>query len=181
MAVVTVRAILAMQRFDIVFVLTNPPGGPSNSTLTPVLHLYNEGFKSSRHGCASAVAWVLFILIFGLTVVRPPAAGGVEMSVVHRGQRAMAVKIATYVGLTLVAVVVLFPFLVGLSIAFKEPRDVVTYPPTLAPRSAATGSIEGVDGPVPLYELADRDGTYGREARTRCLNQLRHLGSWWAG
>lgn len=68
--VVAVTAILAMQQFDIVFVLTNPPGGPSNSTLTPVLHLYNEGFKSSRHGYASAVAWVLFILIFGLTVVQ---------------------------------------------------------------------------------------------------------------
>lgn len=83
------------------------------------------------------------------------------MSVVRRGPRAVAVKIATYVGLTLVAVVVLFPFLVGLSIAFKEPRDVFTYPPTLVPRSAATGSIEGVDGPVPLYDLADQDGTYG--------------------
>jgi len=68
--VVAVTAILAMQQFDIVFVLTNPPGGPSNSTLTPVLHLYNEGFKSSRHGYASAVAWVLFILIFGLTVIQ---------------------------------------------------------------------------------------------------------------
>lgn len=68
--VVAVTAILAMQQFDIVFVLTNPAGGPSNSTLTPVLHLYNEGFRSSRHGYASAVAWVLFILIFGLTVIQ---------------------------------------------------------------------------------------------------------------
>ena len=65
--VVATTSILAMQQFDIVFVLTNPPGGPSNSTLTPVLHLYNEGFQSSRHGYASSIAWVLFLLIFGLT------------------------------------------------------------------------------------------------------------------
>jgi ABC-type sugar transport system permease subunit len=68
--VVATTSILAMQQFDIVFVLTNPPGGPSNSTLTPVLHLYNEGFQSSRHGYASAVAWVLFLMIFGLTIAQ---------------------------------------------------------------------------------------------------------------
>ncbi len=83
------------------------------------------------------------------------------MSVVHKGPKATAAKIATYVVLVVVAVVVLFPFLVGLSIALKEPADVFTYPPTLLPRTAATGAVEGVPDPVPLYQLPDREGTYG--------------------
>lgn len=68
--VVATTSILAMQLFDIVWVLTNPPGSPDNATQTPVLHLYQRGFQESRQGYASAVAWVLFILIFGLTVAQ---------------------------------------------------------------------------------------------------------------
>lgn len=68
--VVATTSILAMQLFDVVWVLTNPPGSPDNATQTPVLHLYNKGFQESQQGYASAVAWVLFVFIFGLTVVQ---------------------------------------------------------------------------------------------------------------
>lgn len=68
--VVATTTILAMQLFDIVWVTTDPPGAPENASLTPVLHLYNKGFQETRQGYASAVAWVLFILIFGLTLVQ---------------------------------------------------------------------------------------------------------------
>ena len=67
MAMTTIQAI---QLFDIVFVLVNPPEGPNNSTLTPVLYLYQQGFQNFSQGYASAVAWVLFALIFGLTLVQ---------------------------------------------------------------------------------------------------------------
>ncbi len=66
--VVTTTTIQAMQIFDQVFVLTTPPGGPGTSTTTIVLYLYNQGFRNFRQGYASAIAWVLFLLIFGVTL-----------------------------------------------------------------------------------------------------------------
>ncbi len=68
--VVTITMIQATQLFDIVFVLMIPPEGPNNSTLTPVLYLYQQGFQQFSQGYASAVAWVLFVLIFGLTLLQ---------------------------------------------------------------------------------------------------------------
>ena len=66
--VLTVTTIQAMQVFEQVFILMNPPEGPNNSTLTLVLYLYRSGFQNFKQGYASAIAWVLFIVIFGLTL-----------------------------------------------------------------------------------------------------------------
>jgi ABC-type sugar transport system permease subunit len=68
--VVTTTTIQAMQVFDHVFILINPPAGPNNSTLTLVLYLYQQGFQRFQQGYAAAIAWVLFILIFGVTLVQ---------------------------------------------------------------------------------------------------------------
>lgn len=68
--VVTTTTIQAMQLFDQVFILMNPPAGPNNSTLTMVLYLYQSGFQRFNQGYASAIAWVLFIIIFGVTLIQ---------------------------------------------------------------------------------------------------------------
>ncbi len=69
--VVATSTILALQLFTEPYVLTSPnPGGPNNATLTPVMYLYNAGFKNFEFGYASAVAWVLFALIFVFTLVQ---------------------------------------------------------------------------------------------------------------
>ena len=68
--VLTTTTISAMQIFDQVFVFTRPPGGPGTSTTTIVLYLYRQGFQNFRQGYASALAWVLFLLIFGLTLLQ---------------------------------------------------------------------------------------------------------------
>jgi ABC-type sugar transport system permease subunit len=67
--VITTTTIQAMQIFEQVFILipTNP-AGPNNSTLTLVLYLYQQGFQRFEQGYASAIAWVLFIIIFGATL-----------------------------------------------------------------------------------------------------------------
>jgi ABC-type sugar transport system permease subunit len=66
--VLITTSILALQLFDIVWILARPaPGGPSNATQTPVLTLYQEAFTNNRQGYASALAWVLFVIIFGFT------------------------------------------------------------------------------------------------------------------
>ncbi len=51
----------SFQTFTQAYVLTN--GGPSNSTLFYMLHLYNNGFRYFKMGYASALAWVLFAII----------------------------------------------------------------------------------------------------------------------
>jgi multiple sugar transport system permease protein len=38
-------------------------GGPNNATLTLVLYLYRKGFQYFQFGYASAIAWVMFLLI----------------------------------------------------------------------------------------------------------------------
>jgi len=44
-------------------------GGPNNATLTVVLFLYRRGFQQLQFGFASAVAWVLFVIIMAFTVL----------------------------------------------------------------------------------------------------------------
>jgi multiple sugar transport system permease protein len=45
-------------------------GGPSQSTVTVLYFLFDEGFKWWNLGQASAVAFVLFVLILGVTIVQ---------------------------------------------------------------------------------------------------------------
>ena len=68
--VVSTTTIQAMQVFEQVFILMNPPEGPNNSTITLVLYLYRNGFQNFKQGYASAIAWILFIVIFGLTLIQ---------------------------------------------------------------------------------------------------------------
>lgn len=72
--VVASTGILALQLFGeavVLFPTFNPIGaGPQNSTLTPVVYLYDQGFRRFAQGYASAVAWVLFLLIFAFTFVQ---------------------------------------------------------------------------------------------------------------
>ena len=66
--VLITTSILALQLFDIVWILSRPePGGPNNATTTPVLALYEEAFTNNSQGYASALAWILFLIIFGFT------------------------------------------------------------------------------------------------------------------
>lgn len=68
--VVTTTSIQAMQVFEQIFIMINPPEGPNNSTVSLVLYLYRSGFQNFRQGYASAIAWVLFLAIFALTLLR---------------------------------------------------------------------------------------------------------------
>jgi ABC-type sugar transport system permease subunit len=69
--VLTTTLIRAMQVFEEIFILMGQyPAGPGNSTLTMVLYLYQKGFQRFEQGYASAIAWVLFALIFGITLIQ---------------------------------------------------------------------------------------------------------------
>ncbi|MNW28819.1 L-arabinose transport system permease protein AraP [compost metagenome] len=55
------------QVFSQAYVMTN--GGPNNASLFYVFYLYREAFQFSRMGSASAIAWVLFIIIMIFTYI----------------------------------------------------------------------------------------------------------------
>lgn len=70
--VVITTTILALQLFSEPFILNAPqlsPNGPDNATLTPVIYLYQNAFERFNQGYASAVGWVLFLLIFAITLI----------------------------------------------------------------------------------------------------------------
>ena len=57
----------AFQAFAQALIMTSASGAPEQSTLFYVLQLYNVGFMDLRMGYASAMAWVLFLIILALT------------------------------------------------------------------------------------------------------------------
>jgi multiple sugar transport system permease protein len=57
----------AMQMFDVPFVMTK--GGPGESTLTYMYYLYNTGWVEISMGLGSALGWILFFIILGITLL----------------------------------------------------------------------------------------------------------------
>jgi multiple sugar transport system permease protein len=53
--------------FDQARVMTN--GGPSGTTTTLAYYIYTKAFEEFQIGYASAVAWVLFTVIFVITLL----------------------------------------------------------------------------------------------------------------
>jgi multiple sugar transport system permease protein len=53
--------------FDAAYVMTG--GGPAGSTTTIMYYIYNNAFQWFKMGYAAAIAWVLFILVFIVTLI----------------------------------------------------------------------------------------------------------------
>jgi sn-glycerol 3-phosphate transport system permease protein len=58
----------SLQSFDIIRAMTN--GGPLEGTTTMMYQIYLEGFASGRAGYSSAIATILFLVLFAITVVQ---------------------------------------------------------------------------------------------------------------
>ena len=61
------QMVQAFQEFNGPYIITQ--GGPLKSTYLLPLYIYDEAFKRFDMGYASAIAWVLFVIIMVLTVV----------------------------------------------------------------------------------------------------------------
>ena len=59
--------IFSMQIFTEAFIMTN--GGPADASLFYLLYLYRTAFQYFDMGYASALAWVLFVVILVLTII----------------------------------------------------------------------------------------------------------------
>ena len=58
----------SLQVFDQVYIMTN--GGPVNATKTVAMYLYQYGFQFYKMGYACAAAYVLFILVFIVSLIQ---------------------------------------------------------------------------------------------------------------
>jgi len=69
--VLVIFGVGALKIFDQAFIVSNGSGGPNYATMTGVLYIYNQAFGSNAAlGVAAAAGVVLFVIIFGLTVVQ---------------------------------------------------------------------------------------------------------------
>ena len=60
----------SFQVFVSTFIISGGSGGPGNATLTVALLIYQQGFQYFYMGYASAIAYILFIAIFAVTMVQ---------------------------------------------------------------------------------------------------------------
>lgn len=54
--------------FAYVYIMTN--GGPDNATLLYILYLYRQAFENFHMGYAAAMAWLLFLIVGGFTLIQ---------------------------------------------------------------------------------------------------------------
>jgi multiple sugar transport system permease protein len=67
--VLVVFGIGALKLFDQAFLVSGGTGGPNYSTMSAVLYIYLKAFHSFQMGIAAAAGVVLFVIIFGLTLI----------------------------------------------------------------------------------------------------------------
>lgn len=58
----------SFQVFTSAYVMTG--GGPNNATMMYILYLYNNAFRFFKLGKASAMAWILFAILLGFTLIQ---------------------------------------------------------------------------------------------------------------
>jgi multiple sugar transport system permease protein len=66
--VVTLGLIGTYQVFDQIYVMS--AGGPAKTTLTMAYMVYRNGFRDSQMGLGAAIALLLFVIIFSLTLIQ---------------------------------------------------------------------------------------------------------------
>jgi multiple sugar transport system permease protein len=74
--VLILSTITTFQAFEQIYVMTgggsdiSQAGGPNNASMVLMLFLYRQGFSFLHMGYASAVAWVMFAILFVFTIIQ---------------------------------------------------------------------------------------------------------------
>lgn len=68
--VILLSMIGSLQLFELPYILLDNSGGPNNKGLTIVMYLYQNGFDLGDLGFASAIGWVLALILIGLALVQ---------------------------------------------------------------------------------------------------------------
>ncbi len=66
--VVLLSIIGSLQLFELPYIILEQSGGPQNRGLTIVMYLYQSGFESGDLGYASAIGWVLALMLIALAL-----------------------------------------------------------------------------------------------------------------
>lgn len=66
--VLIISLINSFQVFDQVMIMTE--GGPAGATTVLVQQIYNQAFRYFQMGYASAMSWILFLLVFSITALQ---------------------------------------------------------------------------------------------------------------
>ena len=164
--------IKSFQSFTQSFIVSSGTGGPVDSTLFYTLYLYLKGFKSYDMGYAAAMAWVLLLIIAGLTGVNFLASkywvfyGDDQVSAVppavtarFRGAAALLKRIL----LIAFGLVMLYPLLWMVSSSLK-PEEQIFPEPGLCPSTrrwrttARAGTRSSTPSAFYLWNSADHSG-----------------------
>lgn len=65
---IVMTVITSFQVFDQAYIMT--AGGPANATNTIVMYIYQNGFQFFKMGYAASIAWLLFGVIFTMTMIQ---------------------------------------------------------------------------------------------------------------
>ncbi|MBB6429870.1 carbohydrate ABC transporter permease [Algisphaera agarilytica] len=68
--VVLLSFIGSVQLFELPYLLVGPDGGPGKKGLTPVMHLFSKGFDAGDLGYASAIGWLIAVVLFGVALLQ---------------------------------------------------------------------------------------------------------------
>ena len=68
--VVLLSLIGSVQLFELPYLLVGEGGGDNQNGLTPVMHLFNKGFDAGDLGYASAIGWLLAVVLFGVAMIQ---------------------------------------------------------------------------------------------------------------
>ena len=69
---VTLSVIGGLQLFEEPFILTGGKGGPQQAAMTSAVYLFREAFDFNDFGGASAMSWLLFVVVALLTWITQP-------------------------------------------------------------------------------------------------------------
>ena len=67
MSLVILSLIGGLQLFEEPFIITGGRGGPEYSGMTTAMYMYRTAFEFNDYGLASAISWILFLVIAVLT------------------------------------------------------------------------------------------------------------------
>ena len=115
----------SFQTFSQAYIMTG--GGPNNATLFYALLIYRKAFQENQFGYASALAWILFVIIglfTMLVLVRQ------KLGVLWRARKMTMrkAKYMMYVPLVVIGLISLVPFLWLVRSSFMDSYEIFEFP-----------------------------------------------------
>ena len=125
--VLVTNTIAVLQIFSEPYIMTQ--GGPANSTLTIVYYLYQKGFQRFQMGYGASLAWIVFAMIFVITTLQFRLANRwvyeeVDAMLGQVDRVTTFQKIVYYIVMTLLALIVVYPFIFMLTTSLKDSPEV---------------------------------------------------------